>query len=145
MPRIRSLSLLFFFFFFFLIFLYSQSNHLLLLPPPPLGTGALALTDKRGRCCNSVLSLLFFVVFPSGTLENGKKFDSSRDRGRPFKFCMGKHEVIRGWEEGVAQMSLGERSMLTISADFAYGSQGHPGIIPPNSTLLFDVELMKMD
>jgi len=76
------------------------------------------------------------------TLTNGKKIDSSRDRGQPFKFKIGKGEVIQGWDEGVAKMSVGQRAKLTISADMGYGSQGVPGTIPPNSTLLFDVELM---
>ncbi|XP_054579882.1 peptidyl-prolyl cis-trans isomerase FKBP1A isoform X1 [Eptesicus fuscus] len=78
-------------------------------------------------------------------LEDGKKFDSSRDRNKPFKFMLGKQEVIRGWEEGVAQMSVGQRAKLTISPDYAYGSTGHPGIIPPNATLVFDVELLKLE
>ncbi|XP_063281690.1 peptidyl-prolyl cis-trans isomerase FKBP1A [Pelobates fuscus] len=84
-------------------------------------------------------------VHYTGTLEDGKKFDSSRDRGKPFTFRMGRHEVIKGWEEGISQMSLGERSLLTISSDFAYGSKGHPGIIPPHATLKFDVELLCLE
>ncbi|MBN3306276.1 FKB1A isomerase, partial [Amia calva] len=80
-----------------------------------------------------------------GSLTNGQKFDSSRDRDKPFKFKMGKHEVIRGWEEGVVQMSVGQRARLTCSPDFAYGSKGHPGIIPPNATLIFDVELLSLE
>ena len=85
------------------------------------------------------------VVHYTGTLENGTKFDSSRDRGVPFKFRLGKGEVIRGWDEGVAQLSVGERAKLTCSPDYAYGSRGHPGIIPPNATLIFDVELLKVE
>uniref|UniRef100_A0A9L0JK52 peptidylprolyl isomerase n=1 Tax=Equus asinus TaxID=9793 RepID=A0A9L0JK52_EQUAS len=81
----------------------------------------------------------------TGMLEDGKKFDSSRDRNKPFKFMLGKQEVIRGWEEGVAQMSVGQRAKLTISPDYAYGATGHPGIIPPNATLVFDVELLKLE
>uniref|UniRef100_A0A670ZB61 peptidylprolyl isomerase n=2 Tax=Elapidae TaxID=8602 RepID=A0A670ZB61_PSETE len=80
-----------------------------------------------------------------GMLEDGKKFDSSRDRGKPFKFVMGKQEVIRGWEEGVAQMSVGQRAKMIISPDYAYGATGHPGIIPANATLIFDVELLKLE
>nr|XP_025045140.1 peptidyl-prolyl cis-trans isomerase FKBP1A isoform X1 [Pelodiscus sinensis] len=80
-----------------------------------------------------------------GMLEDGKKFDSSRDRNKPFKFVMGKQEVIRGWEEGVAQMSVGQRAKMIISPDYAYGSTGHPGIIPPNATLIFDVELIRLE
>jgi len=75
------------------------------------------------------------------TLESGKKVDSSRDRGRPFQFTLGKKQVIAGWEEGIAKMSKGERSKLTISPDLGYGGKAQ-GPIPPNSTLLFDVELM---
>ncbi|KAG2467701.1 MFS2B protein, partial [Polypterus senegalus] len=78
-------------------------------------------------------------------LQNGKKFDSSRDRNKPFKFKIGRQEVIKGWEEGVAQMSLGQRAKLTCSPDVAYGSTGHPGVIPPNATLIFDVELLKLE
>ncbi|XP_008284985.1 12 kDa FK506-binding protein-like [Stegastes partitus] len=77
-----------------------------------------------------------------GTLTNGKKFDSSRDRGDPFEFKLGKGQVIRGWDEGVAQMSLGEVAKLTCSPDYAYGSKGYPPIIPANSTLIFEVELL---
>uniref|UniRef100_A0A672LWL8 peptidylprolyl isomerase n=1 Tax=Sinocyclocheilus grahami TaxID=75366 RepID=A0A672LWL8_SINGR len=79
------------------------------------------------------------------SLTDGRKFDSSRDRGKPFKFKIGKQEVIRGWDEGVAQMSVGQRAKLTCTPDFAYGSKGHPGIIPPNATLIFDVELIGLE
>ncbi|XP_071835549.1 peptidyl-prolyl cis-trans isomerase Fkbp12-like [Apostichopus japonicus] len=85
------------------------------------------------------------VVHYTGTLTNGKKFDSSRDRGKPFKFKIGKGEVIRGWDEGVAQMSIGENAKLTCSPDYAYGSKGYPGVIPPNATLVFDVELIRVE
>ncbi|NP_001087151.1 FKBP prolyl isomerase 1A S homeolog isoform X1 [Xenopus laevis] len=85
------------------------------------------------------------VVHYVGSLDNGKKFDSSRDRNKPFKFIIGRNEVIRGWEEGVAQMSVGQRARLVCSPDYAYGATGHPGIIPPNSTLTFDVELLKLE
>uniref|UniRef100_A0A2K6CW43 peptidylprolyl isomerase n=1 Tax=Macaca nemestrina TaxID=9545 RepID=A0A2K6CW43_MACNE len=80
-----------------------------------------------------------------GMLEDGKKFDFSRDRNKPFKFMLGKQEVIRGWEEGVAQMSVGQRAKVTMSPDYAYGATGHPGIIPPHATLVFDVELLKLE
>lgn len=81
-------------------------------------------------------------VHYTGTLTNGKKFDSSRDRGKPFTFTLGKGEVIKAWDHGVAQMSKGQRAKLTCSADFAYGASGVGGVIPPNATLLFDVELI---
>lgn len=84
-------------------------------------------------------------VHYTGTLENGTKFDSSRDRNKPFKFTIGRGEVIRGWDEGVAQLSVGQRAKLICSPDYAYGSRGHPGVIPPNATLTFDVELLKIE
>lgn len=77
-----------------------------------------------------------------GTLTNGEKFDSSRDRASPFKFKIGANEVIRAWDEGVAQMSRGQVARLTCSPDYAYGAAGYPPIIPPNSTLIFEVELL---
>nr|CAG25527.1 putative FK506-binding protein [Suberites ficus] len=85
------------------------------------------------------------VVHYTGTLTNGKKFDSSKDRGKPFKFKIGKGQVIRGWDEGVAKMSVGQRAKLTCSPDYAYGERGHPGVIPPNATLIFDVELLGLE
>jgi len=81
-------------------------------------------------------------VHYTGTLTNGQQFDSSRDKGRPFQFKIGKGEVIKGWDEGVAKMSVGQRAKLTISSDLGYGAQGVPGTIPGNSTLVFDVELL---
>ncbi|CAG0918137.1 unnamed protein product [Notodromas monacha] len=85
------------------------------------------------------------IVHYTGTLANGKKFDSSRDRNEPFKFKIGRGEVIRGWDEGVAKMSVGEKAKLVCSPDFAYGARGHPPVIPPNATLTFDVELIRVE
>lgn len=85
------------------------------------------------------------VVHYTGTLENGETFDSSRTRGKPFRFTVGQGEVIRGWDEGVPQMSVGQRAKLVCTPDYAYGSRGHPGVIPPNATLNFDVELLKVE
>ncbi|KAK8380880.1 hypothetical protein O3P69_008059 [Scylla paramamosain] len=85
------------------------------------------------------------VVHYTGTLSDGSKFDSSRDRGKPFKFRIGLGEVIRGWDEGVAQMSVGQKARLVCSPDYAYGEKGFPGVIPPNATLTFDVELLAVE
>jgi len=86
------------------------------------------------------------TVHYTGFLEKpgGKKFDSSVDRNKPFQFKIGLGQVIKGWDEGVAQMSVGEKAYLTCSPDFAYGNDGVPGVIPPKSTLVFEVELLKV-
>jgi FKBP-type peptidyl-prolyl cis-trans isomerase len=79
-----------------------------------------------------------------GTLENGTKFDSSRDRSETFAFKLGAGMVIQGWDQGVAGMKVGGTRKLTIPGHLAYGSRGYPGLIPPNATLLFEVELIKV-
>ncbi len=99
-----------------------------------IGTGA---TPKPGQIC---------VMHYTGWLyENGKKgakFDSSVDRGQPFEFPLGTHRVIAGWDEGVATMKVGGKRTLIISPDLGYGTRGAGGVIPPNATLIFDVELL---
>jgi len=81
-------------------------------------------------------------VHYTGWLTNGKKFDSSRDRGQPIQFPLGRGQVIRGWDEGLTGMKKGGHRKLTIPPPLAYGPEGHPPVIPPNSTLIFDVEMM---
>jgi len=94
-----------------------------------VGTGDVAKRGSRVK------------VHYTGWLTNGKKFDSSVG-GAPFPFTIGKGEVIKGWDEGVTGMKVGGKRQLRIPPELAYGQQGYPGAIPPNATLIFDVELL---
>ncbi len=94
------------------------------------GTGAEAKVGKR------------VSVHYTGTLEDGKKFDSSRDRGQPFSFNLGRREVIPGWDKGLVGMKVGGHRKLIIPPEEGYGAQGAGAAIPPNATLEFDVELL---
>jgi FKBP-type peptidyl-prolyl cis-trans isomerase len=84
-------------------------------------------------------------VHYTGWLENGTKFDSSKDRDEPFAFKLGAGQVIRGWDEGVAGMKVGGVRRLTIPSHLAYGDRGAGGVIPPKATLIFEVELLATD
>jgi hypothetical protein len=85
------------------------------------------------------------MVHYRGTLENGRKFDSSRDRGQPFELRLGAGMVIQGWEEGLAGMRAGGTRELTIPPELGYGEAGRPPEIPPNSTLVFEIELLEVE
>ena len=98
-----------------------------------VGTGLEATNGKK------------VTVNYSGTLVNGTKFDSSYDRGVPFSFNLGAGEVIKGWDRGVAGMKVGGKRKLTIPSSLGYGEAGAGGLIPPNATLIFEVELLKVE
>ncbi len=97
------------------------------------GAGAEAVAGKQ------------VTVHYVGTLTDGKKFDSSRDRGEGFGFALGRGQVIQGWDQGVAGMKIGGVRKLTIPPALAYGERGFPPVIPPGATLVFEVELLRVD
>ena len=97
------------------------------------GTGAVAEAGKR------------VTVHYTGWLTNGTKFDSSKDRNQPFQFQLGSGQVIKGWDQGVAGMKIGGVRKLTIPPSLAYGPNGAGGVIPPNATLVFEVELLAVE
>jgi FKBP-type peptidyl-prolyl cis-trans isomerase len=95
-----------------------------------VGTGAEA---QKGKLVS---------VHYTGWLIDGKKFDSSKDRGQPFQFSLGRGQVIQGWDEGVSGMKVGGKRKLTIPPELGYGKAGAGGVIPPDATLVFEVELL---
>ena len=102
-----------------------------------VGTGA---TPKAGQTC--VMHYTGWLYDEAAAEHKGKKFDSSVDRNEPFEFPIGQHQVIAGWDEGVASMKVGGKRTLIIPPQLGYGARGAGGVIPPNATLIFDVELL---
>ncbi len=105
-----------------------------------LGMGDLAESGK-----NVVVHYTGWLFDEAAADNKGKKFDSSRDRGDPFRFALGAGQVIRGWDLGVAGMKVGGQRTLVIAPEHGYGSRGAGGVIPPNATLVFDVELLGVE
>lgn len=101
-----------------------------------VGTGA---TPKSGQTC-----IMHYTGWLYENGNKGAKFDSSKDRGQPFSFPLGLGRVIKGWDEGVATMQVGGARTLVIPPDLGYGARGAGGVIPPNATLLFEVELLEL-
>ncbi len=105
-------------------------------------SSGLKYIDMEVGSGKSPLSGQGVVVHYTGTLEDGTKFDSSVDRDKPFSFTIGIGRVIQGWDEGVMGMNIGGKRRLIIPPELGYGTRGAGGVIPPNATLIFDVELL---
>jgi peptidylprolyl isomerase len=104
-------------------------------------SGLRYVIDRPGTGPAAVQGQMVRVHY-TGWMTNGTKFDSSRDRGTPYEFPLGAGRVIKGWDEGVAGMKVGERRTLIVPPELAYGANGYGGLIPPNATLVFQVELV---
>ncbi len=104
---------------------------------PTVGTGAEASAGQR-----VTVHYTGWLHDPAAADGRGRKFDSSKDRGDPFRFALGAGQVIRGWDEGVQGMKVGGTRVLRIPAELGYGARGAGGVIPPNATLVFEVELL---
>ena len=104
-----------------------------------VGSGEEARAGQRVR-----VHYTGWLYDPTANNSRGQKFDSSKDRGQPFAFGLGEGQVIRGWDEGVQGMKVGGTRVLTIPADLGYGARGAGGVIPPNATLVFEVDLISV-
>jgi FKBP-type peptidyl-prolyl cis-trans isomerase FkpA len=113
------------------------------LPSTPMPNGMEFIDIQVGTGAEAQAGNLVTVHY-TGWLTNGKKFDSSRDRRDPFQFTLGRGQVIKGWDEGVKGMRIGGQRRLIIPPELGYGARGAGGTIPPNATLIFDVELLQV-
>jgi len=110
--------------------------------PSTMPTNKLIIEDQTVGTGREVKTGDTISIHYVGTLENGQKFDSSRDRGQPFEAQIGVGQLIKGWDQGIPGMKVGGKRKLTIPSDLAYGDAGIPGAIPAKATLIFEVELM---
>lgn len=112
---------------------------------PPGSSGELKIDDLKVGAGDEAKAGKTVTVHYRGTLTDGKQFDASYDRGQPFKFQLGAGQVIPGWDKGVAGMKIGGKRKLVIPPQLGYGERGAGGVIPPNATLVFEVELLKVE
>ncbi|OGE33554.1 peptidylprolyl isomerase [Candidatus Daviesbacteria bacterium RIFCSPLOWO2_02_FULL_41_8] len=110
--------------------------------PSATSSAELKIEDIKEGTGSAVKSGDIITIHYSGTLLNGTKFDSSYDRGQPFQTQIGVGQVIKGWDQGLIGMKVGGKRKLTIPPDLAYGERGAGAVIPPNATLIFDLELL---
>lgn len=111
-----------------------EKNDVALGTGEPIAAGQIAVVHYTG-----------WVYDPAAADHQGRKFDSSRDRGQPFRFAVGAGSVIEGWDQGVVGMQVGGRRLLVVPSSLGYGPRGAGGVIPPNAPLLFDIELLAID
>lgn len=114
-------------------------------PPMTITPSGLKIVEVQVGAGREAVANTNVTVHYDGRLEDGKEFDSSRRRGQPFQFRLGAGQVIKGWDEGVAGMKEGGKRQLVIPPELGYGQRGAGGVIPPNATLVFDVELLKVE
>ena len=118
---------------------YEEYSRKQLVDNPPAKMQVEIEGEGEGKICPSGARVL---VHYTGRLADGTKFDSSHDRGQPLDFIVGVGQVIKGWDQGIVQLKKGQKAIITCPPEYAYGQRGVPGVIPPNSTLVFEVELV---